>query len=301
MSEKPRDDQIDSYGLTHRGLVRPNNQDHFLVGQLRQRLHVKYTSLADFSHLPIAEERLASLMMVADGVGGGKKGEEASEIALEAISQYIAESVRCYYTADSSDADFTHALETAAFSCHQSVVARAKDDPDFAGMATTLTLWIGVWPWCYLLQVGDSRYYQLRDKELFQISRDQTMAQELFDGGGFAPAVKNSPLANILTSSIGGAQTAPVVTRIPASWSAVHLLCTDGLTKHVTDARIAERLRAMTSAKEVCEQLLQDALDGGGTDNITVVVGRPVAAKQLADPNASAEPSLEEERVRSAA
>jgi serine/threonine protein phosphatase PrpC len=54
----------------------------------------------------------------------------------------------------------------------------------------------------------------------------------------------------------------------------VHLMCSDGLTKHVSDERIAERLASMTSAQQVCEQLLQDALDGGGTDNVTIIVGR---------------------------
>src|SRR5206468_8404774 len=86
----------------------------------------------------------------------------------------------------------------------------------------------------------------------------------------------HSPLANVLASSIGGAQTAPVVTHFPNCWDNVHLLCTDGLTKHVSDERIAERLASMQSARQVCEALLQDALDGGGTDNITIVVGRAI-------------------------
>jgi serine/threonine protein phosphatase PrpC len=88
--------------------------------------------------------------------------------------------------------------------------------------------------------------------------------------------VRNTPLANVLSSSIGGSQTAPVVTRVPAAWNTVHLLCSDGLTKHVTDEKISERLGTMTSARQACEQLLQDALDGGGTDNITVCIGRAV-------------------------
>ncbi|MFL5526234.1 MAG: PP2C family protein-serine/threonine phosphatase, partial [Gemmatimonadaceae bacterium] len=118
----------------------------------------------------------------------------------------------------------------------------------------------------------------------------------------FAAAVKNTPMTNILSSSIGGPQTMPVVKRLPNSWNTVHLLCTDGLTRHVSDERIAERLGEMTSAKEVCEQLLQDALDGGGTDNITIVVGRPVAAKELEDPEAIPEASpATEERAQSAA
>jgi protein phosphatase len=65
-----------------------------------------------------------------------------------------------------------------------------------------------------------------------------------------------------------------VVTRLHSDWGIAHLMCTDGLTKHVSDARIAEVLGAMTSAKQAAEQLLQDALDGGGSDNITIIVGR---------------------------
>jgi len=281
MFRKPRDDEIDAYGLTHKGLVRPSNQDHFLIGSLRQRLDIRQSSLPDFSALPVAEDRLAFLMMVADGVGGAQKGESASRVAVEELSQYITESVRCYYTADTGDSDFTRALEAGAMKSHQAVIEHGASDPESHGMATTLTLFIGVWPWCYLLQVGDSRYYQYRDGNLIQISRDQTMAQELLDSGIFAAAVAaDSPLSNILSSSIGGPQTAPVVKRLPNSWSTTHLLCSDGLTKHVSDDRIAERLGAMKSARQVCEDLVQDALDGGGTDNITVTVGRAVAKEK---------------------
>jgi protein phosphatase len=80
----------------------------------------------------------------------------------------------------------------------------------------------------------------------------------------------------VLSSSIGGPQSAPVVHRLRQFWGQVGILCSDGLTKHVPDERIRDRLRAMTSARQVSEDLVQDALDGGGTDNITVVVGRTV-------------------------
>jgi protein phosphatase len=68
-----------------------------------------------------------------------------------------------------------------------------------------------------------------------------------------------------------------VVTRFDLTWDTVVLLCSDGLTRHVPDARIRERLRTMTSSRQVCDDLLQDALEGGGSDNITVVVRRAVA------------------------
>jgi protein phosphatase len=270
---KPRDEEIDVYGLTHTGLVRKTNQDHFLIGSLRKKLDVMLASLPQ-EDLPHDDERVAFLAMVADGVGGGYKGEEASRIALEEVTQYITESARCYFAADAVEEDFIASLKEAAALCHKRVMDRAEGDPDASGMATTLTLWLGVWPWIYLLQVGDSRYYVYRDGELRQITRDQTMAQELADQGVMAKAVAfSSRWAHVLSSSIGGPQTAPVITRMLNSWDNVHLICSDGLTKHVTDERITERLRTMTSAKQACEALLQDALDGGGTDNVTIIVG----------------------------
>jgi protein phosphatase len=142
-------------------------------------------------------------------------------------------------------------------------------------MATTLTLFLGVWPRIYLLQVGDSRYYFMRHGVLTQVSRDQTMAQELIDMGVLTRTdQKLSRFSNVLASAIGGTQSTPVVTGVQNDWGMVHLLCSDGLTRHVGDDRILERLLAMTSSQEGCEQLVQDALDGGGRDNITVIIGR---------------------------
>ena len=149
-------------------------------------------------------------------------------------------------------------------------------------MATTLTLWIGVWPYAYLLQVGDSRCYSLRDGNLVQMSRDQTMAEDFVDQGIFTrddPA--HARLSHILSSAIGGPDAAPVVRRYEQNWNNVGLLCSDGLTRHVSDERIRERLMNMTSAKQACEALLQDALDGGGEDNITIAVGRCVPRHNL--------------------
>ncbi len=278
LTRKPLDEELDVFGLTHLGKVRKVNQDHFLICSLRKHMQVHYTSLPNVDELPLESERLATLAMVADGVGSGLKGEEASRVAVEVVAQYVAHSMRCYYTADASDEQaFFDALQEAAMECHASVLERAEQDPSRRGMATTLTLWIGVWPRSYLLQVGDSRCYTFRDGELTQISRDQTMAQELVDRGVLTRSgAFSTKWANVLSSSIGGPQTAPVITQMNQAWHSVGLLCSDGLTKHVSDEQIGERLRTMKSAKQVCEDLLQDALDGGGSDNITIVVGRTV-------------------------
>jgi protein phosphatase len=277
-SRKPLDEEIDVWGLTHPGKVRKSNEDHFLLGSLHKQLEVRSTSLPAAEQFEACNERIGFLAMVADGVGGQLAGEEASRIALEEATLYLAHSTSCYYQSDARSDEFVDVLQEAALRTHQRVLERASSDPDFHGMATTLTLWMGVWPWVYLLQVGDSRYYLYRRGALTQVTRDQTMAQDLVDQGVMSRSVAfSSRWANVLSSAIGGSQTLPVVTRIANDWDHTHLLCSDGLTKHVSDERIAERLASMTSARQVCEALLEDALDGGGKDNITIVVGRPVA------------------------
>lgn len=275
---KPRDDEIDIHGLTHPGRVRPVNEDNFFIGSLQRRVAIQATSLPDTSRLSKPGERLAFLAMVADGVGGAAMGEEASRLAIEWATRFVADSMGCYYAVDASDdAAFVPALQEAALRTHATIVAEAEADPARRGMATTLTLWLGVWPRAYLLQVGDSRYYMLRDGVLHQVSRDQTMAQELVDQGILTRKdAEGSRWAHILSSSIGGRATAPVVTGMDHHWGDVSLLCSDGLTKHVPDERIRERLATMTSARQAAEALLQDALEGGGTDNVTIIVGRAV-------------------------
>lgn len=273
---KPRDDEMDVFGLSHAGLVRKENQDHYLMATFHKRINVISTNLPNLEQrFPLGEQRLAYVAMVADGVGGGVGGGEASAIALESLMRYVDGSVTVYYGAKANAAEFIDLLQSAAMQAHDEVRAR-RDAQQLRGtMATTLTLYIGVWPTYYLLQVGDSRYYVWRDGVLSQLTRDQTMAQDLVDDGILsASKAGNSPMAHVLSSAIGADRTIPVVTRLDADWQNVHLLCSDGLTKHVPDTRIAEVLGSMTSAKQAAEQLMQEALDGGGSDNITIIVGR---------------------------
>jgi protein phosphatase len=274
---RPREDEIDVHGLTHPGKVRRENQDHFLLCHLRRQVVIRTSSIPGADDLLGESTRLASLAMVADGVGGAARGETASRVALTAVTQYVTRSMQCYYRSWDSDQDFVDALQEAARQSHAEIRRRGEQDPAYAGMATTLTLYLGVWPRAYLLQVGDSRCYLLRHGELTQITRDQTMAQEMMDLGVMKKEeVAGTRFEHLLTSSIGGQQTEPKVTRVDMAWGHVLLLCSDGLTRHVSDERIRDVLRSLTSARQACETLLQEALDGGGTDNITIVVGRAV-------------------------
>jgi serine/threonine protein phosphatase PrpC len=274
LARRPRESEIDVFGLTHPGKVRKTNNDHFLLASVHKRMDVVLTSLPALANAEPVDQRVAFIVMVADGVGVGETGEEASRIALETVTEFLSSSLQAYYGSDHDDT-LQKALQEAALRSHANVLRRAAELADARTRATTLTLYVGVWPWTYLLQVGDSRYYVYRDGQLTQHTRDQTFAQDLVDSGAVSQTqISSSRLKNVLSSAIGGKTAEPVVTRLPADWRNVHLMCSDGLTKHVSDERIRQRLATMTSAKQVCEDLLQDALDDGGTDNITVIVGR---------------------------
>jgi len=280
--ERPGFSDIDAWGVSHRGHVRRDNQDHFFVGGLARLDRVEAISFTDENLLPGDVERLASLGVVADGAGGVTDGGEAARVAVKELIDAVARFFEDGVSANSDDPDaFSRLLQDAALSCHEHLVQRSREEGGGRRFATTLTLFLGLWPHAFLLQVGDSRCYVFKDGELTQITRDQTIAQDLIDNGAMSRTVaERSRWANVLSSAIGGQQAAPVVTRVVREWGTVVLLCSDGLTKHVSDEQIAERLSNMTSSRQVAEQLVQDALDDGGTDNVTVLVGRTLPANE---------------------
>lgn len=277
---RPQFTDIDAWGLTHTGHVRPDNQDHFFVGGLaRFGSQIEPVSISDQDKLRDGVERVASLGIVADGAGGASDGREAAHVAVRELIAAVARFFEARpgdFDADDPDA-YSRLLQHAALSCHEALVRRGRAQGG-RQYVTTLTLFLGLWPHAYLLQVGDSRCYVFMNGVLTQITRDQTIAQDLVDSGVISrTTAEKSRWAHVLSSAIGGTQAMPVVTRVVRDWGAVILLCSDGLTRHVADDRIRERLASMTSARQVAEQLVKDALDGGGSDNITVLVGRTVA------------------------
>ena len=131
--------------------------------------------------------------------------------------------------------------------------------------ATTLTMAAVLWPRAYLVQVGDSRCYRLRDGTLELLSQDQTIVQALVDSGALTPEeAQKSPFRGMLASAVGGPNAEPMTTATDCQWDDVLLLCTDGLTRHVTDEEIQEELRTVESAEQSCRRLVDLALERGG-------------------------------------
>jgi protein phosphatase len=132
-----------------------------------------------------------------------------------------------------------------------------------------------MWPRCFIVHAGDSRCYRMRDGRLELMTSDQTLAQALIDAGALKPdAEPVARLKNTLVSAVGSSQLDVQIVSEQLRATDQWLLCTDGLTRHVTDDEIAARMRQPGRAEEVCRDLVQLALDRGGEDNVTVICGR---------------------------
>lgn len=263
---------IKSFGLTDQGKVRKNNQDNFLIVDIRKSVLVRHSSLP-FTALSNAFGSVdAHLYVVADGVGGGPRGDKASEATVSALLAYVSETVDCF-NADESSRDQTlfDRLEKTVQTVHQSL--RDEHPKTEQGPATTLTMVLLIWPRAYLIHVGDSRAYVRRKGRLQQITRDQTLGQEMIAAGVWTEeqAAQSRPGA-LLTSAIGGPQLAPRVGLVDLEPGDSLMLCTDGLTKHVTVDRIAKLMEDATDVEAVSRRLIAEALDGGGSDNVSVIV-----------------------------
>ena len=274
---RPADDELDMFGITHPGLKRPENQDHFLLATVHPQIVIHGSSLGGDAELPLRGSRLGTVLLVADGVGGSTDGAAAAQLATESVTQYVASSLRCYHEIGAGQKpEFLTALREAALRAHDAVRAEVATRPGNASLATTLTLGIGVWPWLYVVQVGDSRAYIYTKGRLVQITRDQTMAQALLDMGAIkAEVAAKSPLKHVLSSAIGADDASPVVSRVDVTErGCILIFCTDGLTKHVADHEIEALCGRVQSAEQLTRQLLDLALERGGSDNITIIIAR---------------------------
>jgi protein phosphatase len=267
-------ERVDASGLTDVGLKRKVNEDHFVIAALRKSTDVRQSSLSDTRVFDMLRGPEALLFVVADGVGGRPGGAQASETAVTALVDYIGRAAGCFHQLDvDREHEFVAQLEAAVQDAHQRVVAQSGRPGQ--GPATTLTMATLVWPRVYLVPVGDSRAFYLHKGRLRQLTRDQTTGEYMVDAGVWTQDQANkAPMGGTLVSALGGDEMTVAVGLVDLQPGDVLLLCTDGLTRHVNDARIAEILGRAPDAETACRELVADALAGGGHDNVTVIVAR---------------------------
>lgn len=229
-------------GVTHRGLVRPNNEDSGFCGH--------------------------HLALVADGVGGGAAGEIASATTTWAITAQAARR-----TTEAPEV----VLRAAVRAAQLAVRAGADADPERVGMATTLTAVLAASSGFALAHVGDSRAYVWRDGDLTRITHDDTFVAEQVEGGRMTPEeARHHPWRNVVLRSINGdVTTAADIRPLALQLGDRVLIASDGLTDLVSEAQIAVLLSTHADLSAV-ESLRDAALSLGGRDNVTVVLARVV-------------------------
>ncbi len=205
------------------------------------------------------------LFVVADGMGGAQAGEVASRIAVESFEVGLN---------DSGSAE--EGLATRALDANARIYELAQNDPDHAGMGTTLTaVYVGERE-VAIAHVGDSRAYCLRDGELLRLTDDHSLVDELIRQGRLTPEeAEDHPQRSIITRALGPEEAVEVDTRtFYARAGDVYLLCSDGLTTMLSEAKLTEVLLAHPRLREAGEALIARANEAGGRDNITVILLR---------------------------
>jgi serine/threonine protein phosphatase PrpC len=269
------DDQrrrLESYGLSHVGNVREGNEDHFVIASLQRSLEIRQTNLEDRAVLAPLCGPKAYLYAVADGVGGLDAGRLASGITIQTIVEYLSETVGSYHAVEpGQEHAFLDPLSHAVHRAHDKLLSTFGIPK--GGPATTLTIVLVVWPEAFIVHVGDSRAYHLRKGRLQRLTRDQTMGAFLVEEYKMTEQqVEQGGFNNVLSSAVGAQDMTPAVRGMHLEQGDSLLLCTDGLTKHVTEDRIASVLGRADNAEAGCRELIDLALAGGGRDNVTVVV-----------------------------
>ena len=270
--------RIESHGASHVGHVRSANEDHFVIASLQRSVQLRQTNLDDHGLLERLCGPMAYLYAVADGVGGVSGGREASGLAVATIVEYLSETVGSYHAvAPGREHDFLEPLQNAVQRAHDRLLGTFGTQGRH-GPATTLTLALLVWPRAFVVHVGDSRAYHFRGGALRPLTRDQTMGAYLVAQQAISEQqAERAGLNDVLASALGAEDMTPVVGVLDVEPGDVLLLCTDGLTKHVTDEQITQVLAGGVDAKERCDLLVERALADGGRDNVTVVVVQALA------------------------
>ena len=220
------------------------------------------------------------LFVVADGMGGHVAGEVASQLAIEETERFVAGTTNAGVS-DTGPAPFDprlgqngNRLKAGLLEANRQLTLRINDDARLQGMATTaVAILVDDTPGA-LAHVGDSRAYLYRGDEFTRLTRDHSWVEEQIRAGALSPeAARDHPRRNIVTRALAGGATLDVdVAELKLEAGDRVLLCSDGLTSVLSDAAIAEVLTGDLRLEGICDDLIRQANEQGGPDNVTVVV-----------------------------
>lgn len=272
---------VEIYATSHIGRVRKGNEDNYLL------LHLSngktWTSSQDPGEFNVESQRFeiddeGVVLAVSDGMGGALAGEVASKMAVETVSERLLHTdPEKTLSPDEFDESLIAKLYDATVSANYIIHQQGRSDPQFQGMGATFT-GVGITHDAVdLIQVGDSRAYLIRNAQIHQITKDQSLVQQLIDANQISPEeAETHALKNVILQALGAQnEIFPVPARLHPQRDDILLLCSDGLSNKVHDSELQRIvLDNLDDLKNACLELVKEANERGGEDNITLILAR---------------------------
>jgi len=270
---------VETHATSHIGRVRKGNEDNYLL------LHISdvkaWMSSQEPGEFVVESQKFeiddnGVILAVSDGMGGALAGEVASKMAVETVSQkFLDEDTEKTIAPENYNDSLVSKLYEATVYANYLIHHQGRTDPQFQGMGATFT-GIGITPETIdLIQVGDSRAYLVREKKIYQITKDQSLVQQLIDAGQIQPEeAETHSLKNVILQALGAQnEIYPVAARLYPQQNDVLLLCSDGLSNKIggSDMQriICENFNQLQLA---AAELVKEANERGGEDNITLIL-----------------------------
>lgn len=236
------------YGASNVGKVRKDNQDSYMFDTLNQSV---------------------SYAVVCDGMGGPSGGKTASSTAVSVFASNIIE-----IADDFNEDKLRNVISQTIKSANSEIYSKSIEDPNLTGMGTTLVSAVVTNDEAYIINIGDSRAYIIRDEVIKRISHDHSAVQELIDQGLLTESqARNHPNKNIITRALGVEDFVEYdFFKEKVNQNDIIILCSDGITNYIDDLEIPFEIIKNNNLETVPQKLIELANSRGGADNSTVVI-----------------------------
>ncbi len=281
---------VEIHATSHIGRVRKGNEDNFLLLDLSNSKTLTGSQDPDefivhTSRYEVDEKGI--VLAVSDGMGGALAGEVASQMAVETVSsRLLNDDPDATLTPDAENNSLIERLYDATVYANHIIHHQGRTVPEYNQMGATFTA-VGVTPDAVdLLQVGDSRCYLIRNVKIFQVTKDQSLVQQLIDSGQILPEeADHHPLKNVILQALGAQnEVYPVPARLIPQRDDLLLLCSDGLSNKLPPEDLLRIvIDNLGSLDNACKVLVEEANERGGEDNITLILAR-LTGSDLAEP-----------------
>ncbi|HEV7398438.1 MAG TPA: PP2C family serine/threonine-protein phosphatase [Pyrinomonadaceae bacterium] len=267
---------VELWAQTEVGLVRKGNEDNYLILDLstaRSWIPSNGDFPQDLERFEIGPRGL--VLAVSDGMGGALAGDVASAMAVEAVREMLTDSETSY---SDDERWLISSIQNAVVYANLSILCKSQEDVNLAGMGATFTGAALNGDVLNFSQVGDSRAYVIRGDQIRQVTKDQSLVQQLVDVGQITEVEAETHMfRNVILQALGAqSDVSPATGQVHLRRGDILLLCSDGLSGKLRSDEILNIVRTGNDVRAACKALVDEAILKGGEDNITVVLARIV-------------------------